>query len=136
MTWDEFRAAVTREPLILESFMSALPSSGLAPSDLAARQDVRNFMHRSNLTWRLLNEIWRKLKAASDAVGGSFLGEARQEDDEAARVAEADDEWSPNHIEARDAPPSRCARVHAIATAMILTAARSSPRPHQVLLDS
>lgn len=40
-----------------------------------------------------------KLKAAADAVGTSFLGEARAEDVEAAEAAEADDEWSPNHIE-------------------------------------
>lgn len=63
ITWQEFRGAVMREPLVLESFSRCLPP-GIVDGDLD-RKALKMLFVRLQLNWRMLKEICMTLKDAS-----------------------------------------------------------------------
>ncbi len=60
ISWDEFKNAVSREPLILESFSRCLPESVILSE--ADTGNLRNFVDRAKLSWTSLKQLWIMLR--------------------------------------------------------------------------
>ena len=63
ITWQEFRGAVIREPLVLESFSRCL-APGIVYGELD-RKAMKMLFVRLNLNWSMLKEIYLALKSTS-----------------------------------------------------------------------